>query len=129
VVEGSILTSAELVCESGQKARLFRDTQAVAVDMESAAVGVVARLHSLPFMVLRVIADTAADEMPAALRLMAGSQPLGPLSWVAWLPMMCLPTSWPGLARLGQRYRVARQVLQQCARHGRPRPPQEATQS
>ena len=125
IVQGAMLTSAELVCEPQHKARLYRDTAAVAVDMESAAVAVVAGLHGVPFMALRVIADTAADQMPGVLRLLAGAQPLGALSWLTWLPLMLLPSAWPGLARLGKRYRLAQQVLRQCARFGRPRPPAE----
>lgn len=120
ILQAPLLTSAELVCEPQQKARLFRETGAVAVDMESAAVGVVARLHGVPFLALRVIADTALDEMPPMLRLLADSQPLGAFSWISWLPVVCLPSSWPGLARLGRRYRAATRVLRQCAQWGHP---------
>jgi adenosylhomocysteine nucleosidase len=116
VTQGTILTRTELACEAMLKARLFRETGAVAVDMESAAVGVVASLHGLPFMVLRVIADTAADSLPLALRAMAAPNPLGPLGWITWLPPLCAPTVWPGLLQLGRRYRTARQVLRQCGR-------------
>lgn len=123
-VQGPMLTSAELVCESAHKARLFRDTGALAVDMESAAVGVVASLHGLPFVVLRVVADSAADELPGVLRVVAGPQSAGPMAWVGWLSVACAPAAWPGLARLGRRYRTARRVLQQCARQvsGPPQP-------
>jgi adenosylhomocysteine nucleosidase len=117
VVRGAILTRPEVACEVTLKARLFRETGAIAVDMESAAVGVVASLHGLPFMVLRVIADTAEESLPAALRGVAGLNSLGPLGWVCWLPALCVPTGWPGLLRLGRRYRQAQQVLRRCARH------------
>jgi adenosylhomocysteine nucleosidase len=115
LLEGPMLTSTELICEAPEKLRLFRQTSAVAVDMESAAVGVVANLHGLPFMVLRVIADTAEDALPSVLRSIAGADP-GAASWISWLPMLGAPTAWPGLVRMGRRYERARGVLRECAR-------------
>lgn len=115
VVEGPMLTSTELICESQQKKRLFRQTGAVAVDMESAAVGVVASLHGLPFMVLRVVADTAEDALPTVLRSLAGAEAQVP-SWVSWLPLLGAPRAWPALAHMGRRYQRARGVLRECAR-------------
>jgi adenosylhomocysteine nucleosidase len=114
VVERPLLTSAELICEAHEKMRLFRQTGAVAVDMESAAVGVVANLHGLPFMVLRVIADTAEDALPPVLRSIVGTDPSAP-SWVSWLPLLAAPTAWPGLLRMGRRYQRALGVLRECA--------------
>lgn len=116
IVRGTILTTRELACEATLKERLFRESGAVAVDMESAAVGVVASLYGLPFMVLRVIADTASESLPTPLRAAAGLASPGPFGWLAWLPALCVPTVWPGLLRLGRRYRQALQVLRRCAR-------------
>ena len=110
LVQGAVLTSSRLVCEVALKARLFRETAAIAVDMESAAVAVVAQLHGLPFMALRVIIDTASEELPGVLQR-AGT------GWASWLAPAVTPTAWPGLMRLGRRYRVARRVLQHCAGH------------
>lgn len=115
VLERPMLTSSELICEAHDKMRLFRETGAVAVDMESAAVGVIANLHGLPFMVLRVIADTAEDALPAVLRSIAGVEAGAP-SWASWLPLLTAPTAWPGLARMGRRYQRACAVLRECAR-------------
>lgn len=114
-VERPMLTSTELICEAQEKMRLFRHTGAVAVDMESAAVGLVANLYGLPFMVLRVIADTADDALPAVLRAIVGADPQAP-AWIAWLPLLGAPTAWPALLRMGRRYQRARGVLRECAR-------------
>lgn len=119
VVCGTLLTSPELACEAPLKQRLFRETGAVAVDMESAAIGLVASLFGLPFMALRVIADSASESLPAPLRAMAGPKSPGPLGGLAWLPALCVPTVWPGLLRLGRRYRRSQRVLRRCARHAR----------
>jgi len=115
VVQAAVLTSQELVCGAVLKSKLFHDTTAVAVDMESAAVGVVARLHGVPFMALRVIADTAADALPAVLQRAIGADRGDPL---AWLSLLGAPAAWPGLLHMGKRYRIARRVLRHCARCG-----------
>ncbi|HEY7928995.1 MAG TPA: hypothetical protein VID71_03220 [Steroidobacteraceae bacterium] len=115
VIESPMLTSSELICEAREKTRLFRQTGAVAVDMESAAVGVVANLHAVPFMVLRVIADTAEDALPPVLRSIVGTD-TGAASWVSWLTMLGAPAAWPGLVRMGRRYQRARGTLRECAR-------------
>ncbi|MGH8207674.1 MAG: hypothetical protein ACRETK_12940 [Steroidobacteraceae bacterium] len=120
VVHGPLLTRQELVCGAALKSKLFHETAAVAVDMESAAVGVVARLHGVPFMVLRVVADTAADTLPAVLQRAIGSERTDALAWLSWLSLAGAPGAWPGLIRLGKRYRNARRVLRQCALSGCP---------
>ena len=129
VVQGPVLTSQELVCGAALKSKLFHDTAAVAVDMESAAVGVVARLHGVPFMVLRVIADTAADTLPAVLQRAIGADRGDPLAWLSWLSLMGAPAAWPGLIQLGKRYRTARRVLRHCARCGCPTGPAAAVRT
>jgi adenosylhomocysteine nucleosidase len=116
VNERAVLSSAELICDIQEKTRLYRQTGAVAVDMESAAVGVVASLHGVPFMVLRVIADTADDALPQVLASLIGPDPLGAPTWVSWLPALAAPAAWPGLLRMGRRYQRARGVLRTCAR-------------
>lgn len=115
VIERPVLTSTELVCEAQEKTQLYRQTGAVAVDMESAAVGVVASRHGVPFMVLRVVADTAEDALPPVLRGLVASDPVGAPSWMSWLPALAAPTAWPGLLRMGRRYQHARGVLRACA--------------
>jgi adenosylhomocysteine nucleosidase len=55
-----------IVATVAKKARLHSDTGAAATDLESAAVGRVAKLHSLPFAVMRVICDPAQCALPPA---------------------------------------------------------------
>ena len=55
VIRGRLLTSVRAVGSLADKATLFRETGAVAVDMESSAVGEVAQSHQLPFIAVRVI--------------------------------------------------------------------------
>ena len=67
LTEGNLLTSSGAIETPADKAAAFRSTGAVAVDMESAAVAEIAAKHNLPFIAVRVIVDTAADELPRAV--------------------------------------------------------------
>ena len=63
---GAIAGLDELVRLAETKRALFSGTGAVAVDMESHAVMRIAAAAGIPFLVVRVIADSAADEVPRA---------------------------------------------------------------
>ena len=128
-VSGALLSSDVAVPSAALKARLFTATRAVAVDMESAAVAGVAAHHGLPFMVLRVILDTATDSLPASIARAFEPQRSGrgsadaaaaaagrPRLW----PLLRAPADWGRLLRLALRYRVARRALESCRRHGDP---------
>jgi len=65
-IHGAILTRAEPVAGIADKLRLFAETGAIAVDMESAAVADVARAAHRPFVAVRAIVDSASRELPAA---------------------------------------------------------------
>src|SRR5579863_2323943 len=52
------------VAEASDKAALFETSGAIAVDMESVIVARAAQRHSLPFAILRVIADPADQSLP-----------------------------------------------------------------
>jgi adenosylhomocysteine nucleosidase len=115
VVAGALLTSDVAVAAVALKASLFRDTQAVAVDMESAAVAEVAADHGLPFVALRVILDTARDSLPESV-LRDFARAARPPLW----SLLCAPADWGRLLRLAAQYRVARRALSECCRHGNP---------
>ena len=115
---GSVLSSTELVSSTQRKQQLFAQSGAIAVDMESGAVGRVALQHKVPFMTLRVIADTAQDALPRVLHSALGSGTALPQGASFWWSLLSAPSGWPGLARLGRRYRRARAVLAQCGRAG-----------
>lgn len=56
--------SDRVVMEPAAKGRLFEETGAVAVDMESHAVAEVAAAAGVPFLALRAVSDTAAGTVP-----------------------------------------------------------------
>jgi adenosylhomocysteine nucleosidase len=117
VVEGTLMTAAALVATAEAKAQLFRRTGAMAVDMESAAVAKVAASATLPFMVIRVIVDTARDTLPDALVQMIDAELRGERrrSRLA-LPLLRAPAQWSQLARLAWQSRSAGRSLRSCAR-------------
>jgi adenosylhomocysteine nucleosidase len=102
---GSLLTSAMPIATAAAKAAAHQDTGAVAVDMESSAVAKAARTHGLPFIAVRAIVDTAADEVPRAVSgaSQSGQVRIGRLV----LGLMRSPADLVPLLRLAKRYRAA----------------------
>jgi adenosylhomocysteine nucleosidase len=67
---GRVHTAADLVCTPVEKAALFRETGALAVDMEHAVVREVVVKAGVEFVGVRAVADTAADGVdPDLLKL------------------------------------------------------------
>jgi adenosylhomocysteine nucleosidase len=106
---GKLFTSDRPVASREAKAAAWRDTRAAAVDMESAAIARVARQAGLPFIALRVIVDTASDQLPAAVIAASGGGQLrlGRL----FAALLRAPGDAAGLIRLSARYRIAMRVL------------------
>jgi adenosylhomocysteine nucleosidase len=105
VAAGKLLTSARPIDAPADKRAAFQDTGAVAVDMESAAVAAVAAAHSLPFLAVRVIVDTAADALPRAV--LAASRAGQVKIWPLLGGLARAPFELVALIRLAQRYRKA----------------------
>ena len=105
VARGNLLTSATPLASTAAKAAAHRDTGAVAVDMESSAVAKTARNHGLPFIAVRAIVDTAADEVPRAVSAASesGQVRIGRL----FLGLMRSPVDLVPFLRLAKRYRNA----------------------
>jgi adenosylhomocysteine nucleosidase len=117
LTRGRLLTSARAVGSLTDKATLFRDTGAAAVDMESSAVGEVAQFHQLPFLAVRVIVDSAADSLPRAVTDAADGE--GHLRvWRLLGALARTPGDLGPLLRLANRYRAANRSLAAVARAG-----------
>jgi adenosylhomocysteine nucleosidase len=115
VTEGNLLTSSHALETPADKAAAFRNTGAAAVDMESAAVAQIAAKHSLPFIAVRVIADTAYDKLPRAV--VAASR-AGRVQFARLIGGLILaPREIPSLLRLAQRYRIAMRSLRSIGAH------------
>jgi adenosylhomocysteine nucleosidase len=117
VRSGKLVTRSRAVGSVADKAELFRATGAVAVDMESAAVGEVAESHELPFIAVRVIVDSAADVLPRAVTAAADRE--GHLQiWRLIGALALAPSELAPLIRLARRYRAANRSLATIAKTG-----------
>ena len=86
---------------------------AAAADMESAAIAAVAVRAGARFVALRVVVDSAGDELPADVERWIderGERRIG-----AALSAALKPKQWRGLWMLAQRYRAARHTLVRLA--------------
>jgi adenosylhomocysteine nucleosidase len=117
VSEGRLLTSAKAVGSLADKATLFQQTGAAAVDMESLAIAEIAQSHRIPFIAVRVIVDSASDALPRAVSAAADSE--GHLQvWRLMGALVRTPAELGPLIRLAQRYRTANRSLAAVARVG-----------
>ena len=115
VAEGNLLSSAHALETPADKAAAFRNTGAVAVDMESAAVAQIAARHNLPFIAVRVIVDTAADALPRAV--VAASR-AGRIRFARLIGGLILaPREIAAMVRLAQRHRIAMHSLRAISAH------------
>ena len=115
---GKLLTTERPVASPDAKAAAWRESRAAAVDMESAAIAQVARQAGLPFIALRVIVDTASDQLPAAVIAASGGGQLRLGRLLAAL--LRAPGDVGALIRLSARYRIAMRVLAAVAAPGSP---------
>jgi adenosylhomocysteine nucleosidase len=117
ITHGKLLTSRKSVGSRADKANLFRQTGAAAVDMESLAIAEIARTYHLPFIAVRVIVDSAADALPRAVTAAADAE--GHLQvWRLMGELVRAPAELAPLLRLAQRYRAANRALAAVARVG-----------
>jgi adenosylhomocysteine nucleosidase len=113
---GHLAESVRLVSTGKEKRQLHANTGAVAVDMESSAVAKVARLNTLPFLSIRVIADPVTMTLPRAIDYSLNSQGdvvLGKLLLFLFLH----PAELPGLIKLGLHFNAAKKTLKLVAKH------------
>ena len=113
-IGGAMLMLFATVTTPAAKTKLFNDTGAVAVDMESAIAGRLAAERGLPFLVVRAIADGAGQSLPAAA--LAGVDAEGAVRpWATVVALMRRPGDVGALIRLGRATAKARHRLTDIA--------------
>ncbi len=106
----ALVQSDVVIADAEHKARLHREADAIAVDMESGALGGAARDAGLPFLVVRAICDTADMVVPRSAKVAIDGhgrlQPLRLLRALAARPVEAID-----LWRLDRGFRAARRTL------------------
>ncbi len=112
---GTLLHADEVVASPGKKSELFGKTGALAVDMESGAVGETALAVGVPWVIIRAIVDPASQTIPSAvLKSVDGSGNTNMLKLLAQLARR--PSEVPALIQLGRNFQSASATLKQVAR-------------
>jgi adenosylhomocysteine nucleosidase len=102
--------AARIAVTAAEKAELRRTTQADAVEMESAAIHEVCREHNIPCATVRVISDTADEDLP--LDFNALQKPGQDLDFARLAAaLLRQPGKIPALLRLQKNCRLASQRL------------------
>lgn len=69
---GKLLTVDKVVRTTKKKDRLYRETEAVACDMETYAVAQVCKEMNVPLLAIRIISDSVDQELPAEIEAFLG---------------------------------------------------------
>ncbi|MEC4674383.1 MAG: hypothetical protein VST68_09355 [Nitrospirota bacterium] len=67
---GSVVMVQRIVCEAKHKASIARQTQGLALDMESGTIGKLATDRRIPFLVVRTISDLVDESLPLDLNVL-----------------------------------------------------------
>jgi len=114
-VTGALTSTANIIAEPVQKQALYQSSGAVAVDMESAAIAILAQEALIPFMAIRAIADDVDTIIPACIN--QGMDVYGNINPASMLAILLIhPTSWPQLMRLGRQFSAAKSTLSLVAK-------------
>ncbi|MGR9116693.1 MAG: phosphorylase family protein [Gammaproteobacteria bacterium] len=112
---GKLFTSTKLIDRSEEKKRIRQGSQAIALDMESAAIAEVAKLAGLPFLVIRSVADPASADLPGAISASLDNE--GQVELARLLRhLLRHPLEVIGLIRLGLHFHAAQKTLKTVAR-------------
>ena len=110
---GTILTTQQAILTRDQKASLFKQTRALAVDMESAAVARVASRADIPFFGMRAVCDPAGVTVPGELFNCLDQNGNIRISGVLRV-LARRPTLLGDMLRLGRTFSIARAALKRA---------------
>jgi adenosylhomocysteine nucleosidase len=110
----ALLESETIVNTPDAKRTLAQQTQAVATDMESGAQARLARARRIPFVVVRVIVDTASTQIPEnVMRALDSSGDINVRSCLA--RAILRPADGMAMIKLGMQFNAARKTLKQAS--------------
>jgi len=110
IATGALVESAEIIAKPVQKQILSQSSGAVAVDMESAAIALMAHDAGIPFMAIRAIADDLDSIIPVYIN--QAMDAYGNMNSIHMLGLLLThPASWCQLMRLGWQFNAAKTTL------------------
>jgi adenosylhomocysteine nucleosidase len=110
-VRGEILSRDRVAVTAAEKRGLRQQTGAVAIEMESAAAAAKAREWGVPFRCIKVISDTAAENLPLDFNLYRDAAGRFSRSRIALAALGRPFTAIPALLRLDRNCRLAAEKL------------------
>ena len=110
-----VLVSASSVLDRDAKRRMAGAFGADAVDMEAAAIALVAEQHNCPFIAVKAISDQAEFAMPSFEGFIDSRGCIRTASFAASCALR--PSTWPPLARLARNTARASQELCRALSH------------
>jgi len=117
--ENTLVESSKIILDVGEKKQLAHCSGAIAVDMESAAIGRIARQAGIPFMVIRTLADTADEGLPPCIvETMFDEKDIQ--IWRILPALLGQPWLWPAMIRLGLHFRAATHTLRIVSKQSGP---------
>jgi adenosylhomocysteine nucleosidase len=112
---GQLLEARVVISLAQDKTQQFRHSNALAVDMESAAIARIAAQTDLPFIAIRSIVDSAQFDLPKAISFALNDS--GNVVIPKLIKYLCLhPSELVALIQLGLHFKAASQTLKQLAR-------------
>ncbi len=100
---GTVVSSETVAWQAEEKRRLRRATEAIGLDMESAALAAAAQEYGLPMAIVRTVSDLVDEDLPLDFNLF-----LRPTGWAKGMQtVISSPSSMAGLNRLRKQSRVA----------------------
>lgn len=109
---GAFISTDRIVYRAADKVALAQRSQAVGLDMESAALASEAKAAQVPFLIVRSVSDLLMEELPLDFNLF-----LRPTGWLKGVcALLAHPSSLLGLARLRRQSTVAADALTECLR-------------
>ncbi len=111
-----LVESLTPIATSEDKRRLHQQTQAIAVDMESAAIIETAQEFSIKSLVIRAIVDPVSLDLPSAINYALNTE--GEIVLSKLLTYLLIhPQQLPSLIKLGLNFSTAKNKLKAVAKH------------
>lgn len=113
---GSIAESSSIIAKSSAKKLIYKQTRAIALDMESIAVAKIAHKNHVAILVIRSIADPVTLDLPQAVYYAFNQR--GDITIIKLLRFVLThPTQLPSLIKLGLNFKAAKNKLRLVAKH------------